>query len=274
MRRAQRDSLILKLLIAAVALLAVNTLLLSAVLLRQGGSSDGAENAATTTAQASSSPSKPVASSSSSSSGGSIPTSPQPASSLSGGPQATSSSTTATSDASEFTISGGGPVATVLQSTVTPLAKAAGDFGMQVADILPPDEQLQACADSGSLGSDSCKAVVATLEAGYAKVNMPFPDLASSVSADPAGATAPSAPGSSGSDDQDILRAFFSVTVERLERQAKRVDMLGEITMPTNDQITAAVESGTVESEPGQALLVLLREQYQLVGLTFPEPEF
>jgi hypothetical protein len=133
---------------------------------------------------------------------------------------------------------------------------------------------MQACADSGSLQASACAAVIETLKAGYAKVNMPFPDLASSVSADPASSGAPAATGSSGSDDRDILRAFFSVTVERLERQAKREDMLGEITMPTNDQVTAAVESGAVDTEPSQALLALLREQYQVVGLTFPEPEF
>ena len=257
MRSAKRDALILKLVIAGLALLAVNTLLLVALLLRQGDSAAVTSSPSTSLAQ------QPAASL------------PQPGTSPTAPPQAPSSDAGGTD--STVNITGGGPMATVLRSTVEPLAKAASDFGLDLSQVLPGDEQMQACADSGSLASQACKLVLAKLEAGYAQVNMPFPDLASSLSADPdasAPPSAPGAPGSSGSADQDILRAFFSVTVERLERQAKREDMLGAITMPTNDQIQAAVESGAVDSQASQVLLVLLREQYGLVGLTFPEPEF
>ncbi len=175
--------------------------------------------------------------------------------------------------APEVNITGDGPIATVLRSTVEPLAKAASDFGLDQSQVLPTDEQLQACADAGDIQSEVCQAVIEKLSAGYGQVNMPFPDLESSLSADH-GTTVGAVEGSSVSADQDILRAFFSVTVERLQRQAKRLDMLGQITVPDEEQIAAAVTSGAVDSEASQALLVLLREQYGLVGLTFPEPEF
>jgi hypothetical protein len=114
---------------------------------------------------------------------------------------------------------------------------------------------------------------------------MPFPDLASNMgAAEPVAPTmapgeAPTAPGAAAASatsagQRDILRAFFSVTVERLAQQAKKQGKQAEVSPPSDAEIEAAAATGSLESELCQALITVLRGQYEIVGLEFPEPVF
>jgi len=281
MRQTQRDALNTKLAIAAVALLALNTVLLVVLLVRQGSP---------TVAPASSTASLPSSPSTSAPSI-TVPTT------------ATNSLPTSPSEPSAPT-GGASSLETVLMATVEPLGRAADDFGIDPATVMPSDVELQAAIASGSLESAASKAVIEMLRVGYEAVNMPFPELEGNLgSVDPS--VVPEEPGAGpaptpsdaapSSDDvapaptegpaptvdptldrgqRDILRAFFSVTTDRLAQQAKQQDKLAEVSLPTDAEIEAAAATGALESEACQALLIHMRAQYQRVGLEFPEPVF
>jgi hypothetical protein len=274
MRRTKRDALILKLLIAAVALLGLNTLLLLAVLLRP------APQAPVTDQPVASLVAQPAASTATQPSSSTLPTTPSTSPSTPGAPAMGASS-----------------LETVLKATVEPLQKAASDFGLELAQVLPSEVEQQACLDSDSIDSEACAAVVVKLQAGYASVNMPFPNLIENLSkaaptlptepgatepgATEPGATAPDAtapteaasvPATVDPGQRDILRAYFSVITERLSREADKLGKSAEITLPSADVIEAAAATGTHESEASKALLDSLRGQYQGLGLEFPEP--
>lgn len=267
MRRTQRDSLLVKLVIAALAVLALNTVLLLVILVRQGA------------APAATQPSE-VAAQQVSSQGSSAATTGLP-------------TTASAGVVPSAPVAGATSLETVLGATVEPLQKAATDFGLDLAEVLPSDLEQQACLDSGSLDSEACQFVVGKLEAGYSTVNMPFPDLASNMgAAEPVaptlpgaapttpsevGATAAPSEGAGATVDagqRDILRAFFSVTVERLAQQAKKQGKADEVSLPSDADIEAAAATGTLDSELCQALITTLRGQYEQVGLEFPEPVF
>jgi hypothetical protein len=267
MRRTQRDTLLIRLLIGAMVVLALNSVLLVVILVRQGGT-----------------PVTPLPSE---------VTAPQPSGqgSTAGAGLATTGLPSAASASSvpSAPVAGATSLETVLLATVAPLKKAAGDFGMDMAQVLPSEAEQQACLDSGSIESEACQLVVTRLEAGYASVNMPFPDLASNMgAAEPVAPSTPVAapttpseggagttPGATADAGQrDILRAFFSVTVERLAQQAKKQGQQAEVSLPSDADIEAAASSGALESEACQALITTLRAQYGIVGLEFPEPVF
>ncbi len=265
MRRTKRDALLVKLVIAALVVLGVNTLLLVALLVRQGSAP---------------APAQPVASTQAAPTAGVVP----------GATTAKHSGALPTvATASPGAPAGGvSSLETVLSATVDPLRKAATDFGLDTVQLLPSDVELQACVAAGSLASELCQAVIAKLQAGYQAVNMPFPDLAANMGSvapttDAAAPTTPSqgepaaAPTATPTVDagqRDILRAFFSVTVERLAQQARKQGKEGEISLPADADIEAAAATGSIASEPCQALLDVLRAQYQIVGLELPVPVF
>ena len=66
----------------------------------------------------------------------------------------------------------------VLASLVSPLRAAMDDMGEDSATLLPSDEEILAAVESGRLGSPASKRVLEKLEAGYAMMRMPFPELA------------------------------------------------------------------------------------------------
>ncbi len=272
MRRSKRDALILQLTIATVVLLGLNTILLVVLLFRSGTSAP-----ATTSAPASA---------------------PSTASSGLVEDVGASPAVASAAGAPEAPAGGASAIETVLLATIAPLSKAAGDFGLDLATVIPSDTEVEACVASDSVASVPCAEVISTLEAGYASVNMPFPDLASNMDdnapppsespddgegpgdpppAPPPGADEPLAteePAAAGGGQRDILRAFFSVTVERLAQQAKMQGLEAEIAVPSDAEIETAAASGSLDSEECRALLEHMRTQYRAVGLEFPEPIF
>jgi hypothetical protein len=289
MRRTQRDKRLVQLLTAALVLLGLNTLLLIAILLRPAPRTP--EEAQVSTAKLTQ-PTTPRATQPSTSRApqSSTPQATQPTTPQATQPTAQASTSTLPSTPSA-PVKGTSSLEAVLQATVEPLQMAASDFGLDLIQVLPSEAERRACVASESIGSEPCVPVVAKLKAGYESANMPFPNLIENLSkAAPTTPSAPGAspPGSASSDPapgeataaapvadpgkRDILRAFFSVTTERLSREADKRGKTAQITLPGDAAIEAAAASGSLQSEASQALLGALREQYQALGLEFPEP--
>lgn len=182
--------------------------------------------------------------------------------------------------------SGGGPppppppdgperTARFLDDTITPLKKAAADMGGDLTTLLPSDADLAAAKATGSLSSPESQAVIATLEAAYGQFNMPFPEVPVAGAAPGGGAAPrPDAPQATTTDggEQDILRAYFTVTVSQVKAQAdaKGVDISGAL--PDDAAVQAAIATGDIGSEASEAVLDALRAAHEQAGIPFREP--
>jgi len=166
------------------------------------------------------------------------------------------------------------PVATFLSATLDPLARAAKDQGVDPAQIVPTEAEIDTARASGSLTSEASQRVLEKMKTGYARFNMPFPEVRLQVSTPPgAGPGTPDRPVASGNAPRkEILRAYFAVTRDRLVRGARAKDIDVNDCLPDEASVQAAIESGAVSSEAAHAVIDKLREGYKRVGLAFPEP--
>lgn len=173
-------------------------------------------------------------------------------------------------------------VSSFFAHTLEPLAAAALDHEVAPSQVLPGAEAIAAAVETGSLQSPASTEVLTALEAGYERFNMPFPDLRIDPLSEPdtpgtTGSEASTAPGPSNGGtsaqvEADILRAYFSVTRDRLERAARMKDRDASAWLPAESTVQTAVESGNLESEASQEVLQKLRTGYEALGMSFPEP--
>ncbi len=257
MRPTRLNALLLKLAVASTVLLALNTILLVVLLVETYGTCHRESQAQQ--------PDSTVASSSGPASGS--------ASRLS-----TPTSSQQSPTPAPLPATGGTPLAAFFNATVEPLSNAAGEFGTDPSTVLPTDEQLEAAIASGSIDSAPSKAVLEKLKAGYALFNMPFPEPRISASkastpSQPSGSEQEQqeAPSADFNEQQDILRAFFSITTARLERVAAQRET--QVSPPDAALVQEAIASGSTQSEASQAVLEQLRDAYSKLGIPFPEPD-
>jgi hypothetical protein len=71
----------------------------------------------------------------------------------------------------------GGALDAVFASLIAPLEQAVSDLDGDRSAVLPTDADVAAAVASGRLDSPESRAVLETLEDGYAAHNMPFPEL-------------------------------------------------------------------------------------------------
>lgn len=162
-----------------------------------------------------------------------------------------------------------------LDDTISPLQKASTDMGRDVSGLLPTDEDVSAAKATGSLSSPESQAVLATLKAAYGEFNMPFPEVPLPGAA-PGGAVAsePVAPETTTTNggEQDILRAYFTVTLTQVRTRAEADGADISALLPDNAAVEAAIATGDIGSEASKAVLESLRAAHAAAGLTFREP--
>ncbi len=255
LRPSKLYTLLWRSMIVVVALQVLNTVLLASVLL-QGGTQveSGTQTAAPAAAGSGAGPSAAHKSQ------------PNPSSSQRSEPPAAH----ATSGRE------GSPLAVFFEATLEPLKGCVADLGLDSDALLPTAEELEAAGASGSLDSAAAQTVLTKMRAGYAQCNMPFPDpvrsVADPVTTTPNGGEAPASASGGGADHGDILRAYFSITVSRLERAAAEKGEEGSLQLPSEEDIQAAVTSGSHVSDASKKVLEELRAQYERMGMSFPEP--
>lgn len=162
-----------------------------------------------------------------------------------------------------------------LDDTLTPLQKAGADMGRDMTGLLPSESEIAAAKATGSLSSPESQAVIATLQSAYGQFNMPFPEVPLPGSAPSAGGTTPpdtpEATTTNGGE-QDILRAYFTVTLTQVRTQAEADGADISALLPANADVEAAIATGNISSEASKKVLDALRAAHTAAGLTFREP--
>jgi hypothetical protein len=218
-------------------LLVVNTLMLVGLLLRGGG--DSPQTAPSTAPQTSA----PLATS--------APLSPRPMSTAPDGPA----------------VEG---VVGFIQATVGPLAAAAKDHGVSDPTIIPTEEEIDAAMASNSLESAETQALFVKLKAGYARFNMPFPDI--KVPGPPGAEGASSAPSTPQTDRGPEIQAWVTPTIAHLRELLAEKGESEAGLIPTDAEIAAAVASGRMDSEETRWVIDKLKNGYARLDQPFPEP--
>jgi hypothetical protein len=165
-------------------------------------------------------------------------------------------------------------VARFLDDTITPLAGAAKDKGVDPATVLPATADVAAAKASGSLSSPQSVAVIAVLESAYKRFNMPFPTIPAPP-VQSGGARKPEDAARATTTDggaKDILRAYFTTTSARLTRQAAARDVDLSSALPTNADVAAAVASGDIASAQSAAVIETLRAASERLDIPFRDP--
>ena len=156
----------------------------------------------------------------------------------------------------------------LLLQSIEPLERAYAEHGEDV--LLPSEEQLQAAVKTNSLKSEESKVVLAILQQGYEKFNMPFPTLkipATRISTSP-GPQQNDAP-------ENALPPPFGEWLRRKtdkltkELKSKKESPAGLV--PTEQQIQAAVTTGDPRSEESRLVIDMLKNGYARLQLDFTE---
>ena len=185
-------------------------------------------------------------------------------------------------------LAAGDPMGTFFASTIDPLVMAAHDHGEDVSPFLPSSDEVQAAIESGDMESPAASGVMERLKSGYDHFRMPFPKnmMAPAPTSEPeaGGAEPPQGPTKTVTQDtphagpsdttvqRDILRAYFTVTSDRLKRAASASGGDTSPYLPSQALIGRAVDSGDIASQPCQEALNMLRKGYEAYELVFPEP--
>ena len=158
-----------------------------------------------------------------------------------------------------------------LEATASPLADAAGDHGVEAGEVLPSEDAIAAAIASDRLDSPETLAVIATLKEGYAKFNMPFPEV--QIPAAPAAEPTPSEPGAPSEVDQGSeIEAWVAPTIAHLQEVLAEKGESEAGLIPTEDEIAAAVSSGRFDSDESRWVIDMLKNGYARFDLAFPEP--
>lgn len=220
-------------------LLAVNTLILVGLLLRGGGDAPAPAASPDPTTSAPQAAAPPSLSSGS----------PRPMNAAPDGP----------------TLDG---IGGFIEATVSPLADAAQDHG--AGDILPTEEEIAAAVKTDSLESPETLAVLETLKAGYAKFNMPFPEI--KIPGPPSAEPDEGVPSTSREDDSAQIESWATPTIDKLRGALAEKGESEAGLIPTEDEVAAAVASGRMDSEETRWIIDKLKNGYARLDLPFPEP--
>ncbi|MDG1480095.1 MAG: hypothetical protein P8R54_10925 [Myxococcota bacterium] len=155
-----------------------------------------------------------------------------------------------------------------IEATVSPLADAAQDHG--AGDILPTEEEIAAAVKTDSLESPETLAVLETLKAGYAKFNMPFPEI--KIPGPPSAEPDEGVPSTSRRDDSAQIESWATPTIDKLRGALAEKGESEAGLIPTEAELAAAVASGRMDSEETRWIIDKLKNGYARLDLPFPEP--
>jgi len=149
--------------------------------------------------------------------------------------------------------------------------------GEKELGIIPSEVEIAAAISSGRYQSTEAELVVDMLKNGFARFSLPFPD--------------PNNPGTieeqpetnqdsvdkkeqaeTSSSEKQILKAYFQGQLQRLrlESNSKSIDL--ESSKPSEEEISFAVQTGSLSSDESQSVIVKIKTCYDKLGLTFYAP--
>ncbi|MFT5686574.1 MAG: hypothetical protein ACI8RZ_007530 [Myxococcota bacterium] len=150
--------------------------------------------------------------------------------------------------------------------TIAHLREVLSEKGESEAGLIPTDDEVAAAVASGRIDSEETRWVIDTLKNGYARLDLPFPELGET------GASSEPTERAASSGEQEVLRAYFEANMQRLELMASKQGVEVSDVLPEQAVIEAAVSSGDISSDAARPALDQLRAGYERVGLEFREP--
>lgn len=167
-------------------------------------------------------------------------------------------------------------VETWLQLTVANARKAADASG---AELTLPSEAAQAAAvASGSFESAASREVIGPLRDAYGDLGLDFPEPGGAPPPSGTASTTLSSPSASpptsagDTQQQKILRAYFTVRNRDLRRAASDGGREAELTLPDAALVDAAIASGDIRSDASRAALDAYAAAFEQWGLTWRDP--
>jgi hypothetical protein len=153
-------------------------------------------------------------------------------------------------------------LAVFIESTVDPLRSAAADYEEEVDPYLPSNEELSAALASDELDSPETLLVLERLKTGYVHFNMPFPSI-NGLDLESAAAV----------EEGEVrrVRNWIVPTTDRLIREMEARELMSEDYVPSEREVTAAINSGAFESQECRAVVDKLRAGYGVIQMEFPE---
>ena len=148
------------------------------------------------------------------------------------------------------------------------------------AGLVPTEQELQAAIESNSLISEESRLVVDMLKNGYARLKMDFPAygvthsevLEKTEASFEETSTEQSKSIRQQVSQQRILQAYFKGQLQRLRLEANSQNRNLEALLPTDAQVQAAVESGSLKTEEARMVIASIEQCYGELGLTFYSP--
>lgn len=167
-------------------------------------------------------------------------------------------------------------VETWLQLTVANARKAAEASGAELT--LPSEEAQAAAVASGRFDSAASREVIGPLRDAYGALGIDFPEPGGAPPPTGAASTAPAAPAASSAgtagetQQQKILRAYFTVRNRDLRRAAADQGKEDQLVLPEGALVDAAIASGDIRSEASRAALDAYADAFEQWGLTWRDP--
>ena len=142
------------------------------------------------------------------------------------------------------------------------------DRGESTVGLIPSEQEMQAAIDSKDPLSTESRLVIDMLKNAYARMKVDFPEF---------GKTQSSTIESSKSMQQKIsqkriLTAYFQGQLQRLRLEASAQDTSVDEYLPSEELVTKAIETGTLQSESSKTALGKIEVCYTKLGLTFYRP--
>ncbi len=176
----------------------------------------------------------------------------------------------------------GDPVAveTWLRLTIENAESAAAASGATIT--LPTVAAREAAVASGDFTSAAAREVIGPLREAYGALGLDFPEPGGAPAPTTAAPTVRAAPASGGApapaggvaltEEQKILRAYFTVQTQEIERAAVAGGVDGAPLAPDPALVQAAIASGDIRSDASRRVLDVLEQSFTTLGLTWRDP--
>lgn len=167
----------------------------------------------------------------------------------------------------------------IFEATMEPLVTAANDHQEESTLYIPTEAELEAALQSEGIDSAETVLILDKMKAGYEKFNMPFPSFNldktqdSQTKLDPSTrASVPVQTTDGPKVDVQAIRSYLLPTIERLQIELTEKGELGGDYLPTEEEVTTAINSGTFESNATTLVIGKLRKGFLDTEIDFPEP--
>lgn len=152
----------------------------------------------------------------------------------------------------------------LLEQTIQPLEQASSDHN-EVID-LPTKKEIATAVDTNRLDSPETEIVLDKIRKGYEYYNMPYPRLRMPQSQ-------LQTEGMSSRNAGPEIKSWLEPTIERLRTEITDQEEYELDSIPSDEELQAAIQSEAWDSQETKLVLDILRKGFSRFNVDFPEPK-